>query len=177
MRLQCIILNKRKNNTPRFKIENYGYKRNWSLLYNGKGFDKNGNILYELINGNGKVYEYYISQYYDIDKIQYIGEYKNEKKHGKGKEYNKKGNLIFEGEYLNGFKWTGKIYDANNTNIYELKNGSGFIKKYDYDAYLKFEGEYKNGIKNGKGKAYNWGNGGIEKLIFEGEYLDGKKQI
>ena len=43
-------------------------KRKW----NGKGYDENGNIIYELINGNGKV-----------------------------KEYNNNGKLVFEGEYLN----------------------------------------------------------------------------
>ena len=41
--------------------------------YNGKGFDNYGNIIYELINGNGRI-----------------------------KEYNDNGKLIFEGEYLNG---------------------------------------------------------------------------
>ena len=43
--------------------------------WNGKGYDKNGNAIYELINGNGNV-----------------------------KEYNEFGILIFEGEYLNGKK-------------------------------------------------------------------------
>ena len=32
----------------------YLYERKW----NGKGYDENGNIIYELINGNGKVKEY-----------------------------------------------------------------------------------------------------------------------
>ena len=45
------------------------FNRKW----NGKGYDEEGNIIYELINGNGKVKEYY----YD-------------------------GQLIYEGEYLNG---------------------------------------------------------------------------
>ena len=35
----------------------YLYNKKW----NGKGYDSNGNILYELINGNGKVKEYYDS--------------------------------------------------------------------------------------------------------------------
>ena len=26
--------------------------------WNGKGYDENGNVIYELINGNGKVKEY-----------------------------------------------------------------------------------------------------------------------
>ena len=41
--------------------------------WNGKGYDENGNIIYELKNGNGKV-----------------------------KEYDDNGNLLFEGEYING---------------------------------------------------------------------------
>ena len=31
-----------------------------------------------------------------------------------GKEYNKNGKLIFEGEYLNGEKWKGKGIEYNN---------------------------------------------------------------
>ena len=57
----------------------YLYDHKW----NGKGYDKNGNIIYELINGNGKVKEY------------------------------EEGKLLFEGEYLNGKMWNGKlrVYD------------------------------------------------------------------
>jgi len=47
--------------------------------WKGKGYDENSNIIYELINGNGHIKEYY----YD-------------------------GKLIFEGEYLNGKRWNGK---------------------------------------------------------------------
>ena len=65
--------------------------------WNGKGFDENGNIIYELINGNGKVKEY------DLDsRLEYEGEYLNGKRNGKGKEYNYNGELIFEGDFLNG---------------------------------------------------------------------------
>ena len=51
--------------------------------------------------------------------------------------------------------------------IYESK---GIGKEYiGNDNRLIFEGEYLNGQRNGKGKEYNDG-----KLIFEGEYLNGK---
>ena len=50
----------------------------------------------------------------------------------------------------------------------ELKNGTGKIKEYNQGGKLIFEGEYLNGKRNGKGKEY-W-NG---ELIFEGEYLNG----
>ena len=45
---------------------------------------------------------------------------------GKGKEYNNKNKLIFEGEYLNGEK-------------------NGKIKEYDNNNKLKFEGECLKG--------------------------------
>ena len=33
----------------------YSYDKKW----NGKGYDENGNIIYKLNKGNGKVIEYY----------------------------------------------------------------------------------------------------------------------
>ena len=49
---------------------------------------------------------------------------------GKGKEYNNKGELIFEGEYKYGDKWNGKGYDGQNNLVYEIKNGKGKIIEY-----------------------------------------------
>jgi hypothetical protein len=37
-----------------------------------------------------------------------------EKKNGKGKEYDFFGNLVFEGEYLNGRKWNGYFLNKNS---------------------------------------------------------------
>ena len=42
----------------------------------------------------------------------------------------------------------------------------------DIEDYKKISGKYKIGEKNGKGKEYDIYN---NELIFEGEYLDGKK--
>ena len=73
------------------------------------------------------------------------GEYLNGEKNGKGKEYykyynhcgldemplidervNYKSNLRkFEGEYLNGKKWTGRGYNFDGNLEFELKNGNG----------------------------------------------------
>ena len=118
----------------------------------GKEYDYYGSIKFEgmYLNGkkNGKGKEYY-----SLNKIKFEGEYLNDQRNGKGKEYSVNGVLIFEGEfskgekngkgkdyYINvdklmfegeynyGKKWTGKLYDIWNDNIYELKNGSGFIK-------------------------------------------------
>ena len=123
----------------------YLYDKKW----NGKGYDETGNIIYELIDGNGKVKEYL-----DNGILYFEGEYLNGKKNGKGKEYDYyNGKLIFEGEYLNG-----------------KKHGKG--KEYERNGELIFEGEYLNGKKHGKGKEYET-NG---ELIFEGEYLNGNKK-
>ena len=80
---------------------------------------------------NGKGKEYNYS-----DKIIYEGEYLDGYKNGKGKEYNNNnGELIFEGEYLKGKRWNGKA------------------KEYYYGK-LRFEGEYENGQRNGKGREF-----------------------
>ena len=113
--------------------------------WNGKEYDGNEKIIYELINGNGKIKEYMYGE------LIFEGEYLNGEKNGKGKEYNRIGELVFEGEYLNG-----------------KRNGKG--KEY-YDGKLIFEGEYLNEERNGNGKEYDY-NG---KLVFEGEYLNNKK--
>ena len=56
-----------------------------------------GNIIYELINSDGKVKEYW-----NNGKLLFEGEYLNGKRNGKGKEYDWNGKLEFDGEYLNG---------------------------------------------------------------------------
>ena len=203
--------------------------------WNGKGYDDSNNVVYELINGNGKIKEYsdentffegeYINgqrngkgkESYYWENFLYDGEFLNDKKNGKGKEYDEKNKLKYEGEYLNGQKngrgkeyyingelkfegiylysykiygkyyvrgkleyegdylynkkWNGRGYDENGNVIYVLNNGDGNVKEYDDDGNLEFVGEYLNGKKSGKGKEYNV-NGF---LFYYGEYLDGKR--
>ena len=192
----------------------YEYNDNGSLEFEG-----------EYLKGekNGKGKEYNNNGYLHI--LQYEGQYKNGEKNGRGKEYYKNGDLKFEGEFLNGLKWDGKIYNHKQEIINELKDGysqkmkfeneitsfeleyaSGKIKgkgKFysdkdnleflndfgdldieEYIAYEKkssnfqlnknyfliFDGEFLNGKKHGKGKEFRG-----DKLLFEGEYLNGKK--
>ncbi len=54
-----------------------------------------------------------------IGELIFEGEYLN----GKGKEYYNYDKIIFEGEYLNGKKWNGKGYNINNEIEYEIING------------------------------------------------------
>ena len=70
--------------------------------WNGKGYDENANVIYELINGNGK-----IKEYNDNGKLEFEGEYLDGKRwNGKGKEEDNY--KSFEGTYLNGKYWNGK---------------------------------------------------------------------
>ena len=62
--------------------------------------------------------------------------------------------MQFEGEYLKGQKWNGKVYDKKGNLDYEIKDGKGYVKQYTEDGKLEFEGEYVNGKRNGKGKEY-----------------------
>ena len=78
------------------------------------------------------------------------GEYINIERNGKGKEYYQNNRKKFEGEYLNGKIWNGKGYDKEGKEIFEIKDGKGYIKEYDYDGELLFEGEYINGEKKWK---------------------------
>ena len=80
------------------------------IRYNGWGYDEaNGDKTYELKDGKGSIKEY-------KNKILiYEGEYFEGKRNGEGKEYNNSGELLFEGEYLYGFKNKGKEY--NNKKI------------------------------------------------------------
>ena len=58
------------NNKPKFEGEYLNGKR-----WNGKEYDEDGNIIYELKNGNG-----YIKEFYSKGKLLFEGEYKNGKK-------------------------------------------------------------------------------------------------
>ena len=69
--------------------------------------EKNGKLIFEgqFKNEmrNGKGKEYDSK-----GKLKIVGEYKDDILNGKVKEYNNKGKLIFDGEYKDGNKWKGK---------------------------------------------------------------------
>ena len=92
--------------------------------WNGNGYDPDNNIIYTLKHGNGLIKEYDYN-----GELIFEGEYLNGERNGKGKEYNYDGKLIFEGEYLNGVRWNGKV------------------KIYDNNGELIFEEEYVNGVE------------------------------
>jgi len=94
--------------------------------------DGNGKIIY----GDGKYY---------------IGQLKNDHRHGKGILYYKNGNIKYEGDFVeNKFEGNGKLI---------LEDGQYYI------------GQFKNGFKHGKGIEY-YSNGSIK---YEGEFENDKK--
>jgi len=78
-------------------------------------------------------------------------------------------------------RYNKKLQKKNDLTIITYKVFSGTYIIYDtktkikeylgYNDYLIFEGEYLNGKRNGKGKEYHYNR----KLLFEGEYLNGKR--
>ena len=88
------------------------------VKWSGKGFDDKGNEVYKIKEGKG----YYKEYNFFNGNLIYEGEYLNGERNGKGKEYNNN-ELIFEGEFLKGKK----------------KNGKG--KYYEY-GYLIYFGEF-----------------------------------
>ena len=97
-------------------------------------------------------------------------------KNGRGRVYNPKGHLIFEGEYSNKKKnGKGKEYFFRKI-IFEgeFKDGkkNGIGKEYfSFFKGLQYEGEYRDGKRNGKGKEYDVSSN----LVFEGEFLNDKR--
>ena len=106
-----------------------------------------GDFIYPVINiikedikkrrNNGK---YINGKYIWEDEKYYIGEVKNNIPNGRGIKYHPKGNILYEGNFINGkFEGNGKYY---------------------YDDGKCFIGEFKNGLRNGKGIEY-YKNGNI----------------
>ena len=96
---------------------------------------------------------------------------------GKGKEYDYKENVLYEGEFLKG-KRNGKGKEYSE--LFQLYEGEylngkrhGKGKEFNFFGVLIFEGEYSNGERNGKGiEHYDFKHNNKK---YEGEYLNGKR--
>ena len=103
----------------------------------------------------------------------YIGQFKKGKRHGKGKSYDKDGNLFYEGDFINELpNGKGIMYFDGNKYEGDLVDGKfeGNGKFYYYEEDREYIGQFKNGNMNGKGNLYDK-NG---KVIYEGDFVDGK---
>lgn len=162
-------------------------------LYNGWGelIDKKGTIWYgQFVQGKftGKGEKYtidgncYIGDFQNFEKngegeedtefYNYKGEFKNDKKQGKGKIFMKLLKDIYEGDFLNDCITGNGEYRWANNNLYngEFLNGKmhgkGINRWPDGTCY---EGDYVNGIKEGHGR-YTKPNG----KVYVGGFKDGK---
>ena len=133
---------------------------------NRKGFNYEGELIYELKNGNRFVKEYDIYN----DELIFEGEYWNGEKNGRRKKYkycNKELESKFDGEYFNNNKeWNGtKIkYEKYIEIQIELVNEKNWNKKKEYNLVkdkeyndrdiVIYEGDNLNGQRHGKGKEY-----------------------
>ena len=97
-----------------------------NLLFIGEHIDDKS--IKDRINRNGKGMEYH------ENKSTFEGEYKDGKRiNGKGKIYNNKGNLIFDGDYING-KRNGKgieYYEDIEENEENINIESNLLIKYE----------------------------------------------
>ena len=136
-----------------FKENKIIYKGNWDLIGNKQGFG----ICLDIV-GN-----------------KYIGYWKNNKYHGKGRLISINGDY-YEGDFVNGnIEGTGTFYNSKEKYTYvggflENKfNGIGEIiyqNTCDGEIHL-YKGNFKNGCSEGKGKLeYNNGN------YYEGEFIN-----
>ena len=200
LKLKIIKYNKKCQNLFGINIENYkerkikrimkknGFGKEYTLDRNKLIFE--GEFKNDKKNGKGK--EYYESN----GKILFEDTYLNGKRHGEGIEYYSDGKIKFEGEYSNGYKIEGKGYGYFGKVCFELdRNGKG-IEYDNFYGKLIYEGEFLNEKKNGKGKEYDIISGTLKfdgeykddrlhgkvkkydkngKIIFEGEYKEGKK--
>ena len=71
----------------------------------------------------------------------------NGKRNGKLREYDKNGNLIFEGEYVNDTNYIEQKFDSNNNAI--------FWKEKEFNQII-FEGKYLNRKRRAKGKEFSY---------------------
>ena len=122
----------------------------------GRRFENFGEFIYPAINIikeeilkriNGK---YLDGKYIYDDGKYYIGEFKNYIPNGKGIKYYKNGNILYDGDFVNG-KFEG--------------HGSYILNDNEY-----YIGQFKNGLKNGKGIEY-YSNGDK----YEGDFVNNKR--
>ena len=152
----------------------------------GKEYDENKNLITEIDN-NGKIKKYFHYKDYNVYECHLIfeGEFINNNKI-KGKEFHINGNIKFDGEFLNGLRWNGKIYNDKSEFEGEYINGKKFIKGKEYADYFdnsyynreitnfkeyNYEDRFLFSVEKGRVKEY-YKNGNIK---FEGEYLYGRR--
>ena len=148
-----------------------GEIKNWKMSGKGKQYDAQKNLVYEgdffddYFEGFGRYNSFEGSNY----RGYYIGEWKADKRQGKGKLYYSNGKLVYDGDWdNNNFEGEGKYIDPYNSSYYigQFKNGKrhGKGQFFDKSGRLLFKGEFINNLPGDKGILLS--NDGY---IYEGE--------
>jgi uncharacterized protein len=177
------------------KRENFLLDSIW-LFFNELG-DTTEKISYLLGKKNGYYYEYvsveeknstkknvivskelYVNDkreglcyyYYPDGKIKEIINYRNNKKHGQGKEFSKENILIAVYEYYNDY-----LIDKQNLNRIVNGKKEGLWKEFYFNGVVKSEKSYKNDQLVGYAKEYDEkGNINLTLLYDEGKIVEKK---
>ena len=99
----------------------------------------------------------------------YEGEYLNGELNGKGKKKFCLMFFVFEGEYLNGKEWNGKLHDENDVIECEIKNGNWTFNYDKSDSVFRLKGKYAYGSFIGKFEMFSDNSKSL--LLMEVEYL------
>jgi antitoxin component YwqK of YwqJK toxin-antitoxin module len=151
------------------------YKDELIPIQNGKGI-----ILHNVQDYSDQLQA---QRSYYLGNIKYIGDIKQNKKSGVGKEYHKFGYPLYQGQYKNGERdgkgTLYKLYHDTKTNTYtnrKLSEGTfsqGNLKegkKYDSNGNLLYHGKFNSKEKIEEGKKYH-SNG---KINYDGKFNNGK---
>ena len=143
--------------------------------YGTKIFWDDGTLRYE-----GKGYTdfsgYFVrhgrgKQYDENGVLIYEGKFVRDEQDGPGKMYRPDGTLFFEGQFQKGESKKGKVYRKDGSLLYEgeLQNHSfhGKDRIYHPQGMLGYEGDFKEGEGTGKGRLY-YPSG---ELFYEGEVV------
>ena len=161
------------------KLKNYNIG---NFIYPIVSIISNGYHIYKIIKYGEYVYEGEIKDnkrdgYGKLileNGIYYIGQWKNDMKHGKGTLYKKDNSLIYEGDFENDkYNGFGKSNEENgHSYIGQWKDGfkHGLGKLYNQKNNIIYEGNFENGMRNGIGKYFE--NKG---KYYIGQWLDNKK--
>lgn len=112
--------------------------------------------------------------YYPSGEILREENYLNGLSDGLMTEYDEEGNIIAEGEYIEGLEegpWIYQYGDLREEGEYSYGYRNGYWKDYDTTGALLFEGEFIDNNPNGK-HIYYWDNGKVKDEI---NYLMGMK--
>ena len=105
IKLKIANYNKRLQNILEINIINYKVFSGKYIIYETKERRKIYNVFTDRIIFDGEFIKGKAKAYDNYGELMYDGEYLNGKRHGKGKVYHSDGKLLYEGEYLNGKKW------------------------------------------------------------------------